>query len=170
MSPTQKYQRGATVLAGGGMAVLLGLLSGCGGPKPALPATKPAAATNSAKAPAVVITNSANVYTSVFEDLLPDQGGKDPFYPNSRRRVPATTAPATEEAAPVDTELFLKGIIHAGKHSQAVINNKLFEIGDDQPVTLASGKKVEVRLIEIGSDSVRVQVGENEPITLPEKK
>lgn len=148
--------------------VLAMMLGGCGGHKPAPPPAKPAAPA-AAKAPtATTITNATNAYTSVFEDLLPPEG-RDPFYPTSRRRVPVTATPTAEEA-PVNTELILKGIIHAGKHSQAVINNKLFEVNEDQPVTVSNGKKVEVRLLEIGSDYVRVQVGDNESVTLQERK
>jgi hypothetical protein len=141
------------------------LASGCGhhpAPPPAAkPAAKPAsAATNGTPA------NAVNEYASVFEDL-PAQEGKDPFYPTSHRRYPAAAASTPDNPAPsAEGSLILKGILHAGRNSQAVINTRIFEVGDDLSVTVPSGK-VQVRCLEIGSDFVRVQVeGQADPETL----
>lgn len=156
---------GSTIIRGvGKWTALAGLvaafcLAGCG-PKPAAPATpaKPAAAKPAAAASVATPTNAPDQYTSVFEDLPPDQGGKDPFFPNSQRRMAPKTVPA--EAGPEvrpDPVLVLKAVIRTSRHSQAVINNEIMEPGETAQVRVPNGK-VKVKCLEIGKNYVIVQV------------
>ena len=57
----------------------------------------------------------------------------------------------------MEAALALKAVIGTSKHSQAVINNEIFEAGEEQPVRVPNGH-VRVRCIEIGGNYVLVQV------------
>lgn len=156
--------RGAQVFALCGVLLTLALVAGCG--RKAAPAAATPSATNAAKTNVVAATptNLSNPYLSVFEDLPPPKG-KDPFFPFSHRRDPKVEAASDPNASapPVDAVLVLKAIIRTSKHSQAVINNEIFEEGDDQPVRVPSGH-VGVRCIQISTNYVLVQVeGEAAP-------
>ena len=145
-----------------GLLLALGLAGGCG-PKPAAPAAAPKPKADAAKAAtnSVVETNS-DEYISVFEDL-PPPGGKDPFFPYSHRREAPKTVAVDANAPRPDPILILTTIVHTSKHSQAVINNEIFEAGEEQPVRVPNGK-VKVRCIQIGKNFVLIQVeGEAEP-------
>lgn len=152
-------------------ALLLSLLvaAGChkvtpsGPPKPKTDPAKPAAA-------AATQTNLSEDYVSVFEDL-PTKIGRDPFFPSSHRRDPAPEA-AAETPASMDAELALKGVMITAHHSEAVINNEVFEKGEEQPVRVPSGH-VRVKCLDIGVDFVLIQVeGESEPkrLAIQQKK
>lgn len=127
-------------------------------PKPALPA-----------APAVTNAPSAQ-YVSVFENLLPPQG-KDPFFPNSHRRDPAPPPQVQAQKGPVEADLQLKGIVSSASHRQALINNDVITVGEEDSIRVPDGH-VRVRCLEIGVDYVIVQV-EGEPqskrLTLEDK-
>ncbi|MGP8198821.1 MAG: hypothetical protein ACLQU4_04890 [Limisphaerales bacterium] len=150
------YRRGAQVSALCGLVLALVIAAGCG-PKPPPPApAKPKAETPKTMPAAVVPADLAGQYESVFEDLPPPRG-RDPFFPMSHRRDPVRTATAVEAqagGAPVEPTLTLKAVIG---HGQAVINNVIFEPGEEQPVRIPNGH-VRVRCISIAGNSVLVQV------------
>jgi hypothetical protein len=161
MSLSTICRRGAQVPALCGLCLALLIAAGCGPKAPPAAASKPKTEAPKTNAAAVTQTNLSNEYTSVFEDL-PSRKGKDPFFPSSHRRdVAAETA--ADANAHVDPVLVLKAVIRTSTHSQAVINNEIFETGEMQPVRVPNGH-VRVRCIEIGNDYVLVQVeGESEP-------
>jgi hypothetical protein len=163
MSLSAICHRGAQVLALCGLLLALSIVAGCGR-KPATAALQQTK-TEAPKTNVVAVaqTNLSNPYASVFENLLPPTG-RDPFFPSSHRRDPKVeVADTNAPGPPVDAVLVLKAIIRTDKHSQAVINNEIFEEGEDQPVRIPSGH-VGVRCIEIGTNSVLIQVdGEAEP-------
>jgi hypothetical protein len=165
-------RRGTPVSALCGLFLALLIVSGCSPKAPPAAPSKPKAEAPKANAGAVAQTNLSDQYTSVFEDLAP-QKGKDPFFPASHRRDPApevvSEANATVHVEPV---LVLRAVIRTSKHSQAVINNEIFETGEVQPVRVPNGR-VRVRCIEIGSNYVLIQVeGEAEPkrLVMEQKK
>ncbi len=145
-----------------GLLLTLCLAAGCSRGLASAPApgkSKSEAAKTNALAGAQ--TNLSADYTSVFEDL-PPHNGKDPFFPASHRRDPAPEA-VSEAGMHVDPVLLLKAIVRTSKHGQAVINNQIFEAGEEQPVRVPNGH-VKVKCIEISNDYVLIQVeGEAEP-------
>ena len=156
-------RRGAQVPVLCGLFLALWIAAGCGSKAPPPAPSKPKTEAPKTKAGAVAPTNLSDQYVSVFEDL-PPQKGKDPFFPASHRRDVAPEATAEANAnAPVEPVLVVKAIIRTSKHSQAVINNEIFEAGEAQPVRVPNGQ-VRVRCIEVGSNYVLIQVaGEAEP-------
>jgi hypothetical protein len=171
MRPSTICPGGAQVPVLCGLLLMLAIAAGCGRqaappPAPAKPKTD-ASKTNTVS---VTQTNLSDEYVSVFEDLPPQQG-KDPFFPFSHRRDPKPEVAAGPETH-VDPILVLKAIIRTSKHSQAVINNEIFETGEEQPVRVPNGH-VRVRCIEISNDFVLIQVeGEAEPkkLTMEQKR
>lgn len=117
--------------------------------KPAQPATN--------AVPAVVV-----IPKSVFRDEIAS-GGKDPFFPQSARRMQAAPAPSENKgrqpaALKVSTLLFLKGIVSGGETNKlALINNRHFAVGETNEVTIEGGKLV-VQCLEIKEGSVVVRV------------
>lgn len=168
MSIFPTYRRGAPVFGLGGLLAAL-FMAGCG-PKPAPSAL---AATNSITRTNVVAVTSTNLpdesTNSVFEDLLPPKG-RDPFYPNSRRRVPS--AVVTTEAVRADPVLVLKSIIRSHKHGEAVINDQILEEGEKPESVSVPNGHVMVRCIKVFNDYVEIQVdgGETQKLSLDEKK
>jgi hypothetical protein len=156
-------RRGARVPALCGLFLALLIAAGCGPKTPPPAPSKPKAEAAKTNAGAGAQTNLSDQYTSVFEELPPPKG-KDPFFPASHRREPAPEAVAEGNAnAHVEPVLVLKAVIRTSKHSQAVINNEVFEEGEEQSVRVPNGH-ARVRCIEIGSNSVLIQVaGEAEP-------
>ena len=162
--------RRARMMAGAACFVAMALLPGCRkAPPPAPPkATPPAAAKTSAAAPAP--TNDLTAYLSVFDDLPPQQG-KDPFYPTSHRREPAAPI-AVAAQAHVESTLVLKGIVGSVGRRIAVINNETMQQGEEASIRTPAGH-VRVKCLEIGEDSVLVQVdGEPQPkkLVMQQKK
>jgi hypothetical protein len=154
-------RRGAPVPGWCGLVLALVLAAGCS-PHGAAPSA-PAKAKTEAKANSLAgaQTNLSGEYASVFEDL-PAQKGQDPFFPYSHRRDPKIEA-LPELNVRVDPVLVLKAIIRTHGHSQAVINNDVFEMGEEQSVRVPNGH-VGVRCIKISQDYVVIQVdGEAEP-------
>jgi hypothetical protein len=154
MKIPQSLAKAAHVLAGVGLIVCL------------MQACKPAAQPVAAKPPvAGARTNSmgsapltnADTYVSVFEDLLPPKG-RDPFFPDSRRRDPAPPPPvAVAHKTAVASDLLLKGIVVSPTHRSAVINSVTLKVGEDDTVHLPNGQ-VRVHCLEIGDDYVVIQV------------
>jgi hypothetical protein len=149
--------------------LVLALAAGCSR-APAPPPARPKIEVSKTNAVGAIPAGLANDYASVFEDLSPQQG-KDPFFPVSRRRDPVPNA-TSQSALHADPVLVLKAIVRASKHGQAVINNQIFEVGEEESVRVPGGH-VLVRCIEIGNDYVLIQVeGEAEPkrLSVEQKK
>jgi hypothetical protein len=157
------------VLCGLGLALVMA--AGCG-PKAAPPAP-PKPKTEAPKTAATAVpTNIAEQYVSVFEDL-PRGKGRNPFFPNSHMGEPAPeAAPQGEENVHVEPVLSLRAVIGHGRHSQVVINNEIFEVGETQSVRVPNGH-VRVRCLEVSNNSALVQVeGEAGPkrLVIEQKK
>ena len=132
MSLSTICYRGAQVPALCGLFLAFLIAAGCGPKSPPPAPPKPKTEAPKTNAVAVAQTNLSDEYASVFENL-PPQKGKDPFFPSSHRRNPAPEAVPGANAH-VDAALVLKAVIRTSKHSQAVINNEIFEAGEEQSV------------------------------------
>ena len=110
----------------------------------------------------LVVTES--IPQSVFENSL--ASGKDPFFPNSRRRVVDTTPTSTNTKPSTDvTSLFLQGLSHAAGRPLATINNQTFRPGESGEVVTPSGR-IQIRCEEIRADSVLITVSGNQVLEL----
>jgi len=113
------------------------------------------------------------------------KSGRDPFFPNSRRRNPAPPVPVADprpkdkgsvsEAVPVPSfvsSLYLKGISKGIRGRRfALINNITFAPGEQYLIKTLGGTNL-VRCLEIKDVSVTVQIeGSNETknLYLPQK-
>ncbi len=127
---------------------------------PPVPKPKPAATALATNAP-MPQTNAPERFMSVFNDMLPPDQGKDPFYPSSTRRLKVITPP-TQPNVVLHTEplLVLKGTI---KGRSAIINSAELELGEERGVRVLNGR-VAVKLLEVGDDYAIVAVaGEPAP-------
>jgi hypothetical protein len=109
-------------------------------------------------------TNQLSLELAIPKSVFVAEGttGRDPFFPNSVRlqaKVPDTTkAPQIRE----DFSRFLKLTgVTGGAKPIATINNLTFAVGEEQEVKV-EGRKVKIRVLEIGEKSVRLSV-ENQP-------
>jgi hypothetical protein len=139
---------------------LLGLAFAAG----AAPA--PAASAGQAKAATSAAPAEPEPPKSVFNNPANPQQGKDPFFPQSTRRLPAppqVVSPGTTNQPVVVVDLDLKGISGAANRRLAIINNRTFEVGEEREVVSTSGH-VRVTCKEIKDDSVRVLVNGQERI------
>lgn len=117
-----------------------------------------------AAAPATnTLPGSATAAKSTFDDN-PRQG-KDPFFPNSKRRLgpgPVVTVSTNTSTPTVVTDytrlLFLKGIY--GKY--VMINNVDFAMDEEKNIKFPNGS-VKVKCVEIREKSVLVEVNGKQP-------
>lgn len=95
----------------------------------------------------------APAHRSVFQD---EKGiGRDPFFPNSTRRLgPVPTQRIVEV---VNHNLSLKGISGTKEKRLAIINNRTFEIGEEADLRI-SGQLLKVKCMEIRERSVVISV------------
>lgn len=142
-----------------GTALCWGCLQGAQAATTNAPAPKAgtAAAATNAPVPAVV-----SIPKSVFQTDVAN-GGIDPFFPKSTRRMPVvqSTEPVAgaKVTGKVSALLKLKGIVAgAGKRKLALINNREFAAGESNTV-MAEDNPVVVHCIEIRESSVVVRVG-----------
>ncbi len=118
------------------------------------PAAAPAQPGNPAAAPANPAAAETEIPQSVFINPTTPQEGRDPFFPNSRRRIKTHVIVPTN--APVTVvELELKGISGSADRPLAIINNRTFEPGEEGTVVSKQGR-IRVICKEILPDSVRV--------------
>lgn len=110
---------------------------------------------------------TAEITRSHFEDS--PKIGKDPFFPNSKRRNLAVSVPVitntNTSAAPIDVTKFLslKGVY--GKF--VMINNVDFAVDEEKNIKLPGGAPVKVKCVEIREKSVVVLVnGKPPPVEL----
>jgi hypothetical protein len=119
------------------------------------------AQTNTSRAQPATQAAPAAIPQSVFVDEF--QKGKDPFFPNSSRRQPSrTTLDAPPIATPLTASEFkLKGITGPANRRFALINNRVFEMGETNSV-YAGGKKITIKCEKIGPRSVWITI-ESQP-------
>jgi hypothetical protein len=103
---------------------------------------------------------------SVFEDPVSKPGYTDPFFPKTKRFVPATPEPIVIPEQPIDKtqigELKLKGISGTSGNRLALINNQTLAVGETGRVRTAQGV-LNVQVIEIKDRSAVVKIeGEKE--------
>jgi len=101
-------------------------------------------------------SDKTNDVRSVF--ILPANPGegRDPFFPDSIR--PYENAAAASPKTADITSLVVRGFSGTVSRRLVIINNHTFAIGDEGDVTTSSGR-IHLRCIEIGTDSVVVEVG-----------
>jgi hypothetical protein len=156
----QTCRKSARVAAAVGVMMALVLLPGCKKKAPMAPtAAKPAvtAAASQTNGQAMSATNLTSEFVSVFDDKLPPDKGRDPFYPDSRRREPAA-APGIAGQIHVDPVLKLHGVVGSPGRWLAAVNNQILAQGEDSPVRLPDGSRVNVHVVEIGPDYAIVTV------------
>ena len=129
-------------------------------------AQSPAASAGRAKAPTKAAASDPEPPKSVFNNPANPQQGKDPFFPQSTRRLPAPPQVVSHGATNqpvVVADLELKGISGAANRRLAIINNRTFETGEEGEIASSSGQ-VRITCQEIKDDSVRVLVNGQERI------
>jgi hypothetical protein len=90
--------------------------------------------------------------------------GRDPFFPNSRRRQPVAPGIVATEKPAAALVLVLKGIVGSPNHRLAVINTAILEINEEAVMRLPDGGRARVRCLEIGQDHAVIKVeGELQP-------
>jgi|SRR6266498_959293 len=82
--------------------------------------------------------------------------GKDPFFPNSRRRMKGDDSGKQPVSRDFSSLLRLTGIA-GGVRPIATINNLTFAVGEEQEVKVEGGK-VKIRVLEIREKSVVITV------------
>jgi hypothetical protein len=162
MKPTGTFLNRISLAIAAGLLLAVVLVTGCGPAQPPpKPAVKPTAATGSDK------TNTAGImqtnalpaeYVSIFEDKLPPDKGKDPFFPNSHRRDPVAVVATSKPKAHEVPVLVLKAVTGSNNRRFAVINSETFELGETSSVRIPSGGHVRVTCMEIGEDYVTISV------------
>lgn len=104
---------------------------------------------------------SAQAEVLVPKSLFDDgpQAGKDPFFPNSTRRLEALTTTSTNAVAPSSylSQLALKGISGAKGQLLAIINNATLATGELAEVKVG-GRILKIRCREIRDRSVLIEL------------
>jgi hypothetical protein len=129
-------------------------------------AQAPAAAAGRAKAAPSAAPAEPEPAKSVFNNPANPQQGKDPFFPQSTRRLPAppqVVSAGTTNPIVVVADLDLKGISGSANRRLAIINNRTFETGEEGEIATSVGH-VRLTCKEIKDDSVRVIVNGQERI------
>jgi hypothetical protein len=106
---------------------------------------------------------NAAAVESVFVMPKARPEGVDPFFPRSNgpytRGLPVIPAPiATPQPTPIAVDLKLKAISGLPEHRLALINNHVFEAGEEGEVITNNGR-MRIRCLEVHEDSAIVQVG-----------
>jgi len=122
-----------------------------------------------AAAPGLDVPAHLSDFVLVKSEFVDDPTfGKDPFFPNSRRRYgnrPISTGPI--EVVPA-TELRVNGISGSKNRPLAIINFRTFSLGETAELRV-KGEVVKVRCIEITEKVVKVTVnGLPKELTVPE--
>lgn len=102
-------------------------------------------------------TNAVVPARSTFDIPATVKDGRDPFFPESSRMADsAATATSTRTTTEV-TALKVPGISGTPGHMFAIINNRTFEVGEENDVLTPSGR-IHLRCLEIHPDGVVVQI------------
>jgi len=164
------------------LAVMGACLTGCSPsptPAPSSAQTGTAASQNKTNASTHAQgTNIALVETnSIFEDKRP--GARDPFFPTSIRGLVKPPPPQGQSVTPppvavpkpaVELVLVLRGILGGTNSRTALINNRIFRVGDEA-IIRSTNAQARIKCLEIGQQSVTISVnGKPEPKTLYYKK
>lgn len=121
----------------------------------------PAAAKPTNAAPALAVSDA---FKSVFID--DPKFGKDPFFPKSTRRQAASTVLAPKQVTPPPSgALRVRGLSVANGRRLVIINTVTFAEGDEATIKV-DNQPLRVKCIQIGDQSVLVQVNEV-PTELP---
>jgi len=107
-------------------------------------------------------TNTAPAQVAIPQSVFATEGatGKDPFFPNSRRRIKQDDSGKKPPIRDFSSLLKLTGIA-GGVRPIATINNLTFAVGEEQEVKVEGGK-VKIRVLEIREKSVVISI-ENQP-------
>ena len=110
-------------------------------------------------------TNPAPAQVAIPRSVFANEGatGKDPFFPNSRRRIKQDDSGKKPPIRDFSSLLKLTGIA-GGVRPIATINNLTFAVGEEQEVKVEGGK-VKIRVLEIREKSVVVSV-EKQPLPI----
>ena len=112
-------------------------------------------------------TNSAPAQAAIPQSVFVTEGatGKDPFFPNSIRRIKRDDSGKQTTIRDFSGLLKLTGIA-GGVRPIATINNLTFAVGEEQEVKVEGGK-VKIRVLEIGEKSVLINLEKQpQPIEL----
>jgi len=157
MNVSATYHRSAQVFGLCGLLLALAIAAGCG-PKPAASSATAKPKTEAPKTNSMAAqTTLSNEFTSDFDETLLAPKGKDPFYPTSTRRNPVPVV-SIQAPAHVEPVLVLKAIIPSSKHSEAVINNAILEVGEQQRIPTPPNGHALVQCLEIGSNYVVIKI------------
>ena len=107
---------------------------------------------------AETITNRPPAQVAIPQSVFATEGatGKDPFFPNSIRRIKRDDSAKQMPTRDFSALLKLTGIA-GGVRPIATINNLTFAVGEEQEVKVEGGK-VRIRVLEIGAKSVLISV------------
>jgi len=113
-------------------------------------------------------TNRAPAQVTIPQSVFATEGatGKDPFFPNSNRRIKRDDSGKRTATRDFSVLLKLTGIA-GGVRPIATINNLTFAVGEEQEVKVEGGGKVRIRVLEIREKSVVITVEKQpQPIEL----
>ncbi len=112
-------------------------------------------------------TNRAPAQMAIPQSVFVTEGatGKDPFFPNSVRRIKRDDSGKPSPIRDFSSLLKLTGIA-GGVRPIATINNLTFAVGEEQEVKVEGGK-LKIRVVEIREKSVVINVEKQpQPIEL----
>ncbi|MDB6059118.1 MAG: hypothetical protein JWO95_2962 [Verrucomicrobiales bacterium] len=152
-------ERWAALVSAAAVLVAVALMiSGCGD------APKPAAKKTDDKSK-VVQTSTNEVAMEVkaeFDDDL--KTSKDPFFPNSKRRVAKVASGKTVAELPRVADIRLRGVIGSPGKYIAMINDKTFAEGDKSQISVGLNQSLVIKVTTITAKTVTVFVdGEAAP-------
>src|SRR5213594_4113549 len=117
--------------------------------------------------PAETNTNRAPAQVTIPQSVFATEGatGKDPFFPNSMRRIKRDDSGTQRPTRDFSALLKLTGIA-GGVRPSATLNNLTFAVGEEQEVKVEGGK-VRTRVLEIREKSVVITIEKQpQPIEL----
>ncbi len=117
--------------------------------------------------PAETNTNRAPAQVTIPQSVFATEGatGKDPFFPNSMRRIKRDDSGTQRPTRDFSALLKLTGIA-GGVRPIATINNLTFAVEEEQEVKVEGGK-VRIRVLEIREKSVVITIEKQpQPIEL----
>src|SRR5262245_13106682 len=118
---------------------------------------KPRRAPEKTTAPAPATPEVLEIPQSVFQIPASPREGRNPFFPTSMTEAPPPVVKAKAKG-PDTSSIVLNGISSPPKRT-AMVNGRTFEKGESGEIKLASGERVALQCVEIGTDSVVVIVG-----------